>query len=152
MSRIGFQEASSKKISFMALTGLEVAEFNQLKPFFEEAFLHRMKMFTIEGNTRGNRSFVDYENASLPKIEDKLLFVLIFVKQNLTQEVMAFMFGMSQSKIHEWLQTLIPVLKHALFLSNDLPARTKEQFIETIKDIKDPFFATTVPKDLLNGP
>lgn len=150
MSRIGFQEASSKKISFMALTGLEVAEFNQLKPFFEEAFSHRMKMFTIEGTARRNRSFVDYENASLPKIEDKLLFVLIFVKQNLTQEVMAFMFGMSQSKIHEWLQTLIPVLKHALLLSHDLPARTKEQFIEIIKDIKDPFFATTAPKDLLN--
>jgi hypothetical protein len=88
----------------------------------------------------------------LPKIEDKLLFVLIFVKQNLTQEVMAFMFGMSQSKIHEWLQTLIPVLKHALFLSNNLPARTKEQFIEIIKDIKDPLFAMTAPKDLLNAP
>jgi hypothetical protein len=111
-----------------------------------------MKMFTIEGKKRDNRSFVDYENASLPKIEDKLLFVLMFVKQNLTQEVMAFMFGMSQSKVHEWLQTLIPVLQQALFLSKDLPSKTKEQFSEAVKGFKDPLFATTVPKDLLNAP
>ena len=150
MSRIGFQEASSKRISFLALTGLEVTEFNKLKPFFEEAFLHRMRMFTIEGKERGNRSFVDYDNASLPTIEDKLLFVIIFVKQNLTQEVMAFMFGMSQSKVHEWLQTLIPVLKQALFLSKDLPGETKEQFMEAVKNIKDPFFVTTARKDPLN--
>jgi len=148
MSRIGFQEAASKQVSFMALTGLEVAEFNQLKPFFEEAFLHRMKMFTIEGKERGNRIFVDYQNASLPKIEDKLLFVLIFVKQNLTQEVMGFMFGMSQSKVHEWLQTLIPVLRQALNLSKDLPASTKEQFSEAIKGFKNPLFVTTALKDL----
>jgi Helix-turn-helix of DDE superfamily endonuclease len=148
MSRLGFQQAASKHVSFMALTGLEVSEFNELKPFFEEAFLHRMKMFTIEGKARSKRAFVDYSNASLPEIEDKLLFVLIFVKQNLTQEVMGFMFGMSQSKIHEWLQTLIPVLRQALILSKDLPASTKEQFNEAVKGFKDPLFATTVPKDL----
>lgn len=145
MSRIGFKEASSKRISFLALTGLEVTEFNKLKLFFEQAFLHRMKMFTIEGKERGNRSFTDYENASLPTIEDKLLFVLVFVKQNLTQEVMAFMFGMSQSKVHEWLETLIPVLKQSLFLSKDLPGKTKEEFMEAVKDIKDPLFVTIVP-------
>lgn len=149
MSRIGFQEASSKRISFLALTGLDVTEFNKLKPFFEEAFLHRMKMFTVEGKERGKRAFVDYDNASLSTIEDKLLFVLIFVKQNLTQEVMAFMFGMSQSKVHEWLQTLIPVLKQSLYLSKDLPGKTKEQFMDAVKNIKDPLFVTTAPKDQL---
>ena len=150
MSRIGFQEASSKRISFLALTGLEVTEFKKFKPFFEEAFLHRMRMLTIEGKERVNRAFVDYDNASLSTIEDKLLFVLIFVKQNLTQEVMAFMFGMSQSKVHDWLQTLIPVLKQALSLSKDLPGKTKEEFMEAVKNIKDPLFVTTVPKDPLN--
>ena len=63
---------------------------------------------------------------------------------------MAFMFGMSQSKVHDWLQTLIPVLKKALSLSKDLPGKTKEEFMEAVKNIKDPLFVTTVPKDPLN--
>ena len=57
--------------------------------------------------------------------EDKLLFVLMFVKQNLTQDVMAFLFGMSSAKVYEWLKTLMPILKQALYLSNDLPVKSK---------------------------
>lgn len=150
MSRLGFQIASSKPANFMALTGLTPHEFNTLKPFFEEAFSHHMKMFTISGKERGNRAFSDYENGSLPTIEDKLFFVLVFIKQNLTQEVMAFMFEMSQPKIHDWLQTLIPVLKQTLHLSKDMPERDKDKFYEMVKDRETPLFVTTVQKDLLN--
>jgi hypothetical protein len=78
MSRLGFQIASSKPANFMALTGLTLHEFNTLKPFFEEAFSHHMKMFTISGKERRNRAFSDYENGSLPTIEDKLFFLFLF--------------------------------------------------------------------------
>jgi hypothetical protein len=150
VSRQGFQIASSKPANFMALTGLTLHEFNTLKPFFEEAFSHHMKMFTISGKKRNNRAFSDYENGSLPTIEDKIFFVLVFIKQNLTQEVMAFMFEMSQPKVHDWLQTLIPVLKQALNLSKDLPERDKDKFYEIVKNRDTPLFATTVQKDPLN--
>jgi Helix-turn-helix of DDE superfamily endonuclease len=150
MSRLGFQTASTKPTSFIALTGLDLIEFNKLKPFFQEAFSHHIKMFTVSGKTRENRAFSDYENGSLATIEDKLFFVLVFVKQNLTQEVMAFMFSMSQPKVHDWLQTLIPVLKHSLSLSGDLPENTKEKFFELVKDKKDPLFVTTVQNGPLN--
>lgn len=150
MSRLGFQNAAAKPAHFLALTGLAVEEFNILKPFFEKAFLHHVKMFTISGKERGNRIFIDYENSSLPKIEDKLFFVLVFIKQNLTQEVMAFMFEMSQPKIHDWLQTLISVLKQSLDISGDLPIRDKDKFYEVVKDKESPLFATTVQSVPLN--
>ena len=104
-----------------------------------------MELFTLESKERKKRTFVDYDNVSLPTIEDKLLFVLLFVKQNLTQEVMAFMFGMSPAKVHEWLQTLIPILKQALYLSNDLPVKSKKDLSESLKEKESPLFATTVP-------
>jgi hypothetical protein len=61
---------------------------------------------------------------------------------------MAFMFGMSQPKIHNWLQTLIPVLKQTLHLSKDLPESEKDKFYEMVKDRDTPLFVTTV----LNAP
>lgn len=145
MAQLGFQEASRVKGRLLALTGTETNEFRHLLPYFEKAFLHRMELFTLEGKERKKRTFVDYDNASLPTIEDKLLFVLLFVKQNLTQEVMAFMFGMSPAKVHEWLQTLIPILKQALYLSNDLPVKSKKDLSESLKEKESPLFATTVP-------
>ena len=107
-------------------------------------------MFTVSGKERGNRAFSDYENASLPTIQDKMFFVLVFVKQNLTQEVMAFMFGMSQPKVHDWLQILISVLKQTLHLSKDLPESDKEKFYELVKDREAPLFVTTVQNALSN--
>ena len=145
MARLGFQETVQIKSRLLNLTGLELEEFEHLKPFFEEAFTERMKLFNVDGTARKNRPYVEYETASLPSIEEKLFFVLLFIKQNLTQEVMAFMFGMSQSKIHEWLSTLIPVLKESLNSSKNLPAETKEELSENIKGLKSPLFVTTVP-------
>ena len=52
MSRLGFQNAAAKPAHFLALTGLAVEEFNALKPFFEKAFLHHVKMYTISGRER----------------------------------------------------------------------------------------------------
>lgn len=150
MAHTGFQEASRVKGRLLALTGTEKREFMDLLPHFETTFLHRMEMFTVEGKERKNRPFTVYENASLPTIEDKLFFVLMFVKQNLTQEVMAFMFGMSPAKVHEWLETLIPILKQALRLSNDLPVKSKRELSESLKEKESPLFATTAPNDLLS--
>lgn len=148
MANLGFEKASRGKGRLLALTGLELPEFRSLVPYFEKAFLHRMSMFTVEGKERKNRPFTEYENASLPTIDDKLLFVLIFVKQNLTQDVMAFMFEMSPAKVHEWLETLLPSLKQALKLSNDLPYKNKTELEASLKTKDTPLFATTAPNDL----
>ena len=148
MARATYQDAVRVKGRLQALTGLNQPEFRNLLPYFEKAFSHRMSMYTLEGNERQNRPFIDYENASLSTIEDKLLFVLVFIKQNLTQDVMAFLFEMSPAKVHEWLQTLIPVVKQSLRLSNDIPVKSKKELSERLKDQEAPLFATTVPNDL----
>ncbi|MGF1528526.1 MAG: transposase family protein, partial [Candidatus Competibacterales bacterium] len=51
-----------------------------------------------------------YKNCPLPLPEDRLLFVLVYLKQNPLQVLLAWLFGLTQPKAHQWLHVLLPVL------------------------------------------
>ncbi len=106
-----------------ALTSLEPDEFVALVPVFDAWFLARMQHYTIDGLPRLNRRYTAYKNSPLPTTEDKLLFILVHIKQNLTQEVQGQLFGMIQSDANKWLQLLRPLLLHALEHLDVVPAR-----------------------------
>jgi len=56
-------------------------------------------------------------------MEDKLLFILVYLKQAPTQEVQGSLFGMRQSKANMWIHLLHPVLARALAQNGDIPKR-----------------------------
>jgi hypothetical protein len=143
MSHPTYHDVCRVQNRLVALTGLEQDEFEDLLPHFGLELKKRREKFTVEGDHR-NRSSSEYANSSLPTDADKLLFVLMFMKHNLSQEIIATMFDMSQNKIHHYLYTLIPTLRDALSQSNDLPSRTKEAFKESLKAHSGPLFVTTV--------
>lgn len=118
-----YQDIAHNKIRVRALTTLEPNEFADLVPVFEECFLERMRAYTIDGLPRLNRRYTPYKNSPLPTIEDKLLFILVHMKQNLTQEVQGELFGMIQSDANKWLQLLRPILHAALERLDVLPSR-----------------------------
>ncbi len=97
-----------------ALTGLNPAEFADLVPAFQAAFEAAMQKQTIEGYERENRRYTTYKNSPLPTLEDKLLFILVHLKQNPTQEVQGQLFGISQSNANKWMHLLHPILNTAL--------------------------------------
>lgn len=138
-----YQDAIRTKFRLVALTGLEEDEFNIFLAHFSDALHQRMQQFTVEGEKRENR-FAEYENSPLPTPEDKLLFVMLFLKHNLSQDVLAFMYGMAQNKVHHWLYTLLPVVREALLKTDDLPSRSKETFQDALNDKTGPLFVTTV--------
>ena len=80
-----------------ALTGLNPTEFADLVPAFQKAFEAAMQQQMIDGYARENRRYTTYKNSPLPTFEDKLLFTLIHLKQNLTQEVQGQLFGLSEA-------------------------------------------------------
>lgn len=82
-----------------------------------------MESYTLDGLPRLNRRYVPYKNSPLPTTEDKLLFVLLHIKQNLTQEIQGQMFGMIQSDVNKWLKVLRPVLEAALERLELVPPR-----------------------------
>jgi hypothetical protein len=118
-----YQDISHNKARVRALTTLEPNEFADLVPVFEQCFMERMRAYTIDGLPRLNRRYTRYKNSPLPTIEDKLLFMLVHMKQNLTQEVQGQVFGMGQSDANKWLQLLRPVLHQALHQVGVVPAR-----------------------------
>ena len=118
-----YQDVAHTSTRLRALTTLEPEEFAAIVPAFEACFLERMREFTIDGLPRLNRRYTTYKTSPLPTIEDKLLFILVHMKQNLTQEVQGQLFGMIQSDANKWLQLLRPVLHQTLQRLDVLPAR-----------------------------
>lgn len=118
-----YQDIAHNTSRLRALTTLEPDEFAALVPVFEACFFERMRGYTIDGLPRLNRRYTPYKNSPLPTIEDKLLFILIHMKQNLTQEVQGQLFGMIQSDANKSLQLLRPVLLRTLEQLDVVPAR-----------------------------
>ena len=126
-------------------------EFTTLLPAFEVAFLERMRDYTLDGLPRLNRRYTPYKNSPLPTIEDKLLFILVHIKQNLTQEIQGQLFGMIQSDANKWLQVLRPVLAEALRRLDVLPARLAAAMEPKTQTSEDPpFFIMMVPNGRSN--
>src|SRR5712672_1290685 len=127
-----YAEVSRKELKFLDLTSLTVEEFQQLLPVFEEEFRERMKHFCLDGKPRVGRGYRTYSNCPLPTPEDRLLFILVYLKTNVLQVVQGELFGMPQNKANQWIHTLLPVLQTTLSRLGDAPARSMEQLAQRL--------------------
>src|SRR5215468_85268 len=124
MAGLRFTELQSRPIEFLDFTSLTLDEFQHLVPPFETAFHARMAAWRMDGKPRTARRFTVYNNCPLPTPEDRLLFILIYIKTYALQVVQGRLFGMVQSKANRWMHVLWPVLLAALRALGDAPART----------------------------
>lgn len=131
MSKLSYLEVSQKGLKFLDMTSLTVEEFDELVPSFEEAFQERMKVWRLDGKRRSGRGYTTYAN-SLPTPEDRLLFILVYLKTNGLQVVQGALFGLPQNKANQWIHTLLPVLQMALRGLGDAPARSMEQLAQRL--------------------
>src|SRR5690349_23387126 len=83
-----------------------------------------MAMWRLDGKPRSARRFRVYTNCPLPTSEDRLLFILAYVKTYSLQVVQGRLFGMGQSKANQWIHVLLPVLLAALRALGDAPTRS----------------------------
>lgn len=121
-----YNELSQNPSKFLALTGYTVEEFQALLPHFRAEFDEHVKTKTLDGKTRIKRRYTDYQTSRLPTIEDKLFFILIYLKQGATQEMHATLFGMHQPDANQWIHLLHPVLNQTLAKLGELPKRDAE--------------------------
>jgi hypothetical protein len=82
-----------------------------------------MKTHRVDGKPRRKRKYSDYKNSPLPTIEDKLFFILHYLKTNNLQSVQGALFGISQPKANVWIHCLQPILNQTLAELGELPAR-----------------------------
>jgi hypothetical protein len=111
-------------MAFLDFTSLTLDEFQQLVPPFEAAFHARMAACRLDGKPRTARRFTVYKNCPLPTPEDRLLFILVYLKTYALQVVHGRLFGMVQGKANQWIHALLPALLAALRTLGDAPARS----------------------------
>ena len=124
MAGLRFTELQSRPLEFLDFTSLTLDEFPQLVPPFEAAFHARMAAWRMDGKPRTARRFTVYKNCPLPTPEDRLLFLLTYLKTSALQVVHGRLFGMVQGKANQWMHVLLPVLLAALRALGDAPARS----------------------------
>jgi len=111
-------------LEFLDFTSLTLDEFQQLVPPFETAFQTHMAVWRMDGRPRTARRFTVYKNCPLPTPEERLLFILVYLKTYVLQVVHGRLFGMVQGKANQWIHVLLPVLLAALRTLGDAPARS----------------------------
>src|ERR1043166_5933123 len=123
MASVRFSDVQARPTEFLDFTSVTLDEFQQLVPPFEAAFQAHMAAWRLDGKPRTARRFSVYQNCPLPTPEDRLLFILAYVKTYRLQVVQGRLFGMGQSKANQWIHVLLPVLLAALRALGDAPAR-----------------------------
>ena len=121
-----YRDIASHTTEVLDVTSLTVDEFAALVPPFEAAFLDSMAIWTLHGRRRQARRSTTYTNCPLPTPEDRLLFILVYLKQHPTHLLHGRVFGMRQSKATQWIHVLLPVLRTALRTLGDAPCRSVE--------------------------
>src|SRR5215475_4865943 len=124
MAHVQFTDVQERPTEFLDLASLTRNEFQQLVPPFEAAFQAHMAAWRLDGKPRTARRFSVYQTWSLPPPEDRLLFILAYVKTFSLQVVQGRLFGMGQSKANQWIHMLLPPLLAALRTLGDAPARS----------------------------
>jgi Helix-turn-helix of DDE superfamily endonuclease len=103
---------------------LTLDEFQQLVPPFEAAYQAHLAAWRLDGKPRTARRFTVYKTCPLPTPEDRLFFILTYLKTYALQVVHGRLFGMGQSKANQWIHVLLPALLAALRTLGDAPARS----------------------------
>jgi Helix-turn-helix of DDE superfamily endonuclease len=124
MASVRFTDVQARPMEFLDLTSLTLAEFQQLVSPFEAAFQAHMAAWRLDGKPRTARQFAVYKNCPLPTPEDRLFFILTYLKTYSLQVVQGRLFGMGQSKANQWIHVLLPVLLAALRTLGDAPTRS----------------------------
>jgi hypothetical protein len=124
MGNLRFAEVQARPTEFLDLTSLTVQEFRELVPPFEAAFQAHMTHWRLDGKPRIARRYTTYTNCPLPTPEDRLLFSLVYLKTYPLQVVQGRLFGMGQSKAHQWIHVLLVILQATLRTRGDAPTRS----------------------------
>jgi hypothetical protein len=120
---------------FKALTGLTRTAFYQLLPIFIQSYTE-IRLEEYEKNIdRRQRKPGGGQKGRLNTMEQKLFFILYYLKVYPTFDVLGDRFGLDRSKACTNVHSLLPVLLHALDKADVLPAR---QF-ETVEEMRTAF-------------
>jgi hypothetical protein len=147
MGNLRFADLQTRPREVLDLTSLTGEEFQQLVPPFEAAFQAHMAEWRLDGQPRTARSYTTYKNCPLPTPEDRLLCILVYLKTYPLQVVQGRLFGMGQSKAHQWIHVLLVVLRAMLRTLGDAPTRSLTELAQRLGVAEAEAAALMVPTE-----
>jgi hypothetical protein len=145
MGSLRFAELQTRPTEVLDLTTLTVDEFRQLVPPFEASFQTHMGAWRLDGRPRTARQYATYKNCPLLTPEDRLLFILVDLKTYPLQVVQGRLFGMGQSKAHQWIHVLLVVLRATLCGLGDAPSRSVQELAQRLGVVEADASPSVVP-------
>jgi len=124
MSGLRFADIESKPYTVLDMASLVVEEFRALVEPFEEEYQAHVAKWRLDGLPRTKRSYSTYKNCPLPTPEDRLLFILAYLKNNPLQALHGCTFGLPQCKANVWIHVLFPVLQNTFRRLGHAPSRS----------------------------
>jgi len=123
-----------------SLTGIMVKEFQGLLPSFEEAFWE-----DVDSKPR-ERAYGAGAPHTLKTFEEKLFFILFYLKCYTTFAVLGFLYECDPSKPCDWVKAYLPLLEKALGKKCALPKRkirSVHEFLQVFPTTKEIFIDGT---------
>jgi hypothetical protein len=145
MGSLRFADIQTRPTEVLDLTSLTLDEFQRLVPPFEGTFQAHMAQWRLDGQPRTARRYTTYKNSPLPTPEDRLLFILVYLKTYPLQVVHGRLFGMGQSKAHQWIYVLLAVLQTTLRMLGDAPSRSLAELAKRLGVAEAEATALVVP-------
>lgn len=130
-----YANEKNKANQIVNLTSLTVEQFEALVEPFEQAYVEHMSKWTMEGKPRTARAYTPYANSPLPTPQDRLLFVLSYMKAASLQVMHAALFDMTQSNANKWIHILLIVLHQTLRDLGDAPTRHLQALRERLAQL-----------------
>lgn len=131
-----YDKIKRRPVQFLSVTGLKLDDFNFLVPYFKAEWDEYNDNFTFTGKERQRRSFTRKDTV-LPKMADKLMFLLIYLKTNPLQEHHAASFGMTQSQANQLIHLLSSLLRKTLKNLGELPERNEYRIKHVLESCED---------------
>lgn len=137
---ITYKTFVSKPKHFRRITGISLVEFNQLFDKFHSSWQqYENKLAKKPGR---KRKYGAGRHATLLSLEDKLLFILVYVRMYPLLFMQGVLFGIGEQNACVWVHRLLPLLDEALGFAHRRPDRRRrgrnlEELIRDFPELKE---------------
>lgn len=126
---MNYTKARNNPTVFLALTSVSISLFDEILPFSTESHDEYFRWHDVKGKKVARKhSHTIQSNSPLPTVEERLFFILVYLKNNPLQSYHAACFDMSQQQCGQWIHTLTEILRNATGDAGMLPASDVEAF------------------------
>ena len=116
----------------LAATGLTPAEFDALLITFKYHWMNFKAILPWKVKCANV-----YLTTVLSLIQDKMFFILVYLKTNPLQELHAIQFEMTQPQANRWIHLLSEILRRTLKTLGELPDRNSKRLIHILQGCEE---------------